>query len=299
VAIAVLLGLTALASHLLANSSQHVHPSYSACGETICNVTVTTSTKQLLKSQWRRLEWLLTGTQKFREGNIRYYDIERQGPVSLHTKTSQYHDEIRWGPARLAAMPARLAALMRRGVRLRLRLLAGWLAGWQPCTAPADAPRRRPVPTRRSIEAWVQLNDDLSVLRETTVVAFGPFSLQLKAPGTPQLLIRPTATTFDAGYRLYRDSRGNCGNLELVNSQTASIIEAARVCTVTPGARAGQAGAGSDAGGAAGAGTAAQQRPARTTPIAAARRRLQRRDAAPGLRAGLVLQGRVRRHRGA
>jgi hypothetical protein len=92
---AVLLGLSAFASHLLANSSHHVHPSYSACGDSICNVTVTTSTKQLLKSQWRRVEWMWTGTQKFREGSIRYYDIERQGPVSLHTKTSQHHEDIR------------------------------------------------------------------------------------------------------------------------------------------------------------------------------------------------------------
>ncbi len=252
-AIALLLGLTALTSHLLANSSHHVHPSFNACGETVCNVTITTSTKQLLKSQWRRLEWLLTGTQKYREGNIRYYDIERQGPVSLRTKTSQHHEEIRWAPAR-----GRRPGWRRR----RAQGAAPGLAARPPGPArrlpmpTRPPPPHAPRPPRRSIEAWVQLDDDLSVLRETTVAAFGPFSLQLKAPGTPQLLIRPTATTFDAGYQLHRGTRGNCGNRELVSQQTASIVEAARVCTITPGAPAGQAsaGAGSDAPGAAGDG---------------------------------------------
>jgi hypothetical protein len=112
--------------------------------------------------------------------------------------------------------------------------------GLQTAQPPADASPAHSACTcfscpTCSIEAWVQLDDDLDVIRESTVVAFGPFSLQLKAPGTPQLLIRPTATTFDAGYKLFRDSRGNCGNLELISSQTASIIEAARICTVTPG----------------------------------------------------------------
>ncbi len=88
-----------------------------------------------------------------------------------------------------------------------------------------------------SIEAWVQLNDDLDHIKESTIVAFGPFSLQLKAPGTPQLLIRPTAMTFQAGFELYRGRRGNCGNMELVNMETASIVEAARLCTIMPGAQ--------------------------------------------------------------